>query len=263
MESTPYARDKQSGIYGQAWTNPPHVAQSTCLVVHQEEITRLRDEAVAIQMNQPIEDSEKREQEALKLKKEQEDKMTEMMAKSMQMSEFIQEEFLIQETAHQEEINVLREKTMQAENKAKKVLRHVDNLNLTMVEQQEQIKRTLKDAMDSELVCPICCEYFVQATSLNCSHTFCSACIETWLRQNRGCPQFRQIVTSRVRSLALDNHIDRLVDAASQEEKEARTQLKQERNNGGQRMTVGGTSLLSCGAVWLLGCLQALSVWLT
>ncbi|ELU06464.1 hypothetical protein CAPTEDRAFT_191744, partial [Capitella teleta] len=87
--------------------------------VHQEEITRLRDEAVAIQMNQLIEDSEKREQEALKLKKEQEDKMTEMMAESMQMSEFIQEEFLIQETAHQEEINVLREKTMQAENKAK------------------------------------------------------------------------------------------------------------------------------------------------
>ncbi|ELU01863.1 hypothetical protein CAPTEDRAFT_191286 [Capitella teleta] len=187
-------------------------------VVHQEEMEMLRNEAVVTQMIQVFEPSDSLEHEATKMKLKEQEELAEIMTTSLQISEVVQEELLMQQAADQEELSLLKEKTMHAENKMKQ-----------SVEQQEKMKRTVKDAMESELVCPICHEYFVEATSLNCSHTFCAVCIDIWLQDNFECPQCRQDVDSRVRSRALDNHIDRLMDSVTEEEKEARTELKRQR----------------------------------
>lgn len=44
------------------------------------------------------------------------------------------------------------------------------------------------ELMESELQCSICAELFVEATTLNCSHTFCKYCICTWKKKKKDCP---------------------------------------------------------------------------
>ena len=38
------------------------------------------------------------------------------------------------------------------------------------------------------LICAICSEVYKNPVCLSCSHTFCRACIETWLVSNKTCP---------------------------------------------------------------------------
>lgn len=44
------------------------------------------------------------------------------------------------------------------------------------------------ELMDSELQCIICSEMFIEATVLNCSHTFCKYCITKWKKKKKDCP---------------------------------------------------------------------------
>lgn len=44
------------------------------------------------------------------------------------------------------------------------------------------------ELMESELQCSICAELFVEATTLNCSHTFCKYCIAMWKKKKKDCP---------------------------------------------------------------------------
>lgn len=44
------------------------------------------------------------------------------------------------------------------------------------------------EIMESELQCSICAELFVNATTLNCSHTFCKYCITMWKKKKKDCP---------------------------------------------------------------------------
>lgn len=98
-------------------------------------------------------------------------------------------------------------------------------------EMSQQMMNNLEELMEAELVCSICSEYFVQATTLNCSHTYCAACISQWLQQQGTpkCPHCRAEVTSRVGSLVLDNYIDRVVEQMGDEAKTSRKKLKEER----------------------------------
>ncbi|ELU15565.1 hypothetical protein CAPTEDRAFT_220183 [Capitella teleta] len=176
------------------------------------------------------EERHKKAQEEMEAKmKEQEEKLSALLAEKLQLSENIQEDLMMQEEVQQ---------TSNAQNELHAKLKEFeDQMAATKVsveaQIQEKIRRNLEEAMENELVCPICSEYFVQATSLNCSHTFCAACIEKWLKQKQGktrcCPQCRQTVTSSVRSLALDNHIDHLMENMSEEARKARCLLKDHR----------------------------------
>lgn len=68
-----------------------------------------------------------------------------------------------------------------------------------------------------------------QAVTLNCAHSFCSYCINEWMKRKVECPICRRGIESKTRSLVLDNCIDRLVENLSLEMKERRLALIRER----------------------------------
>ena len=73
------------------------------------------------------------------------------------------------------------------------------------------------------------CEMLFQATSLNCSHSFCAACIEQWKKVKKQCPVCRCPISSQLRSLVLDSYIDRMVEHLSDDMKKSRQKLIEER----------------------------------
>ncbi|XP_011300844.1 E3 ubiquitin-protein ligase RNF8 [Fopius arisanus] len=84
-------------------------------------------------------------------------------------------------------------------------------------------------AMDEQFTCSICQELFVMATTLNCTHTFCSHCIRSWRRKQHLCPICRSPITSMNRALVVDNFIDEAINNRSKEEQDKRQQLFKER----------------------------------
>ncbi len=45
-----------------------------------------------------------------------------------------------------------------------------------------------EDTINDDLKCIICTQPFESPVSLDCKHTFCLSCIETWINQNSSCP---------------------------------------------------------------------------
>ncbi|XP_047737334.1 E3 ubiquitin-protein ligase rnf8-like isoform X2 [Hyalella azteca] len=86
-------------------------------------------------------------------------------------------------------------------------------------EAKKAVLDTVEQAMDSEMQCPICNELFIKAILLNCSHTFCEYCINSWKKNKRDCPACRAAITSETRSLAIDNFIDKIVNSLSEDMK--------------------------------------------
>jgi Zinc finger, C3HC4 type (RING finger) len=88
------------------------------------------------------------------------------------------------------------------------------------------------DDASSDLLCSICHEMFVTPVNLNCSHSFCFLCIETWKSSgasSEACPICRESITAQTRSLVLEKIIVRHVDRFDQAQKERRGKLEQER----------------------------------
>lgn len=73
--------------------------------------------------------------------------------------------------------------------------------------------------------------FFFQATSLNCSHSFCSLCIAHWMKVKKECPQCRAAITTHMRSIVLDSYIDKMVEQLSEEKKTQRKELVEERKS--------------------------------
>ncbi|XP_015206747.2 E3 ubiquitin-protein ligase rnf8 isoform X1 [Lepisosteus oculatus] len=91
--------------------------------------------------------------------------------------------------------------------------------------QKEEVLTQMAEVLENELQCIICSEYFIEAVTLNCAHSFCLHCIMDWRRRKDECPICRQGVVSLTRSLVLDNCIDRMVENLSSEMKERRKSL--------------------------------------
>ncbi|XP_051852764.1 E3 ubiquitin-protein ligase RNF8 isoform X3 [Antechinus flavipes] len=68
-----------------------------------------------------------------------------------------------------------------------------------------------------------------KAVTLNCAHSFCSYCINEWMKRKVECPICRQDIESKTRSLVLDNCINKMVEKLSSEMKERREILINER----------------------------------
>lgn len=76
--------------------------------------------------------------------------------------------------------------------------------------------------LHSELACSICQDWLVHAATVDCSHTFCTSCIETWLlHKNFHCPVCRQAVTREpVRTRAVDTIVRKTVDRLPEEQRQ-------------------------------------------
>ncbi|XP_006079892.1 E3 ubiquitin-protein ligase RNF8 isoform X1 [Bubalus kerabau] len=95
--------------------------------------------------------------------------------------------------------------------------------------QKEEVLSHMNDVLENELQCIICSEYFVEAVTLNCAHSFCSYCINEWMKRKVECPICRKDIKSKTRSLVLDNCISKMVDNLNSEVKERRIVLIRER----------------------------------
>ncbi|XP_053456868.1 E3 ubiquitin-protein ligase RNF8 isoform X5 [Nycticebus coucang] len=95
--------------------------------------------------------------------------------------------------------------------------------------QKEEVLSHMADVLENELQCIICSEYFIEAVTLNCAHSFCSYCINEWMKRKIECPICRKDIESKTHSLVLDNCINKMVDNLSSEVKERRIVLTSER----------------------------------
>lgn len=71
--------------------------------------------------------------------------------------------------------------------------------------QLAQLKKKLKQNFSKELECVICHEIGKSPATLNCGHTFCSHCINTWKATKMECPTCRKPIVQQVPNLALKN----------------------------------------------------------
>ncbi|NXO33763.1 RNF8 ligase, partial [Locustella ochotensis] len=95
--------------------------------------------------------------------------------------------------------------------------------------QKEEVLNQMNDVLENELQCTICSEHFIEAVTLNCAHSFCSYCIDEWMKRKVECPICRQEIKSKTRSLVLDNCINRMVEKLDMEMKQHRLSLIRER----------------------------------
>ncbi|XP_070576816.1 E3 ubiquitin-protein ligase RNF8-like [Ptychodera flava] len=116
---------------------------------------------------------------------------------------------------------------------------------LVIQKAKEEAIQNVADVMEDELQCSLCYELFVQATTLNCSHSFCYWCITEWseTKKNNNCPVCRVKITSKNKSIVLDSYIDKMVENLSDEHKKGRTEVVAERmrlleeRSGGKKKT--------------------------
>ncbi|XP_053917234.1 E3 ubiquitin-protein ligase RNF8 isoform X2 [Cuculus canorus] len=108
--------------------------------------------------------------------------------------------------------------------------------------QKEEVLNQMNDVLENELQCTICSEHLIEAVTLNCAHSFCSYCINEWMKRKVECPICRQEIQSKTRSLVLDNCIDRMVEKLNVEMKEHRLTLIRQRTGERETEHVGETS---------------------
>lgn len=89
----------------------------------------------------------------------------------------------------------------------------------------------LQQFLQEELTCSICSELFMDAVTLNCSHSFCDFCIIKWMKEQSTCPICRKPIDSRNSSLVLDRCVDKTLEHLPQESREHRRMLAKVREN--------------------------------
>lgn len=129
-----------------------------------------------------------------------------------------------------EELSVSRqgfEETLSAKNKELEVTKKEKEKARA---QKEEVVTQVTEILENELQCIICSELFIEAVILNCAHSFCRFCIQSWRKKKDECPICRREIQSQNRCLALDNCIDGMVDNLSAEMKARRQSLVAQRN---------------------------------
>ncbi|XP_022161308.1 E3 ubiquitin-protein ligase RNF8-like isoform X2 [Myzus persicae] len=65
---------------------------------------------------------------------------------------------------------------------------------------------------DKDYQCPVCHEPFIEPALLNCSHMFCTWCLENCLKENNHCPLCRVPMTHAVHCLSMKNFIEKRME---------------------------------------------------
>jgi hypothetical protein len=128
------------------------------------------------------------------------------------------------------------EDRLKAEMASRDKLQEVLSSELNMKDSQllgekKKLQETV-EILESELQCSICSELFIRAVTLGCSHSFCEFCISQWRgkpHSHQQCPICRAHITTEVRSLVLDQYINRVVAHLDQDLLEVRNELVRQR----------------------------------
>lgn len=87
-----------------------------------------------------------------------------------------------------------------------------------------------RELAETQLQCAVCSELFVEATSINCGHTFCHYCINEWKKKKANCPVCRADIKQTAACKVLDEYTDKLYDQfVGEGGKQQRLVLKGER----------------------------------
>ncbi|XP_071432696.1 E3 ubiquitin-protein ligase RNF8 isoform X2 [Pithys albifrons albifrons] len=212
-------------------------AQKEILVMEQE-LQELQDQLWMEQehQQQQVEELERtfcREQQQLEGEKGQhgEENLKEQLAQVLQEHHALMEE-LSRSKKDFEEIIRAKNKELEKTKEEKEKVRA----------QKEEVLNQMNDVLENELQCTICSEHFIEAVTLNCAHSFCSYCIDAWMKRKVECPICRQEIKSKTRSLVLDNCIDRMVEKLGVEMKEHRLTLIRRRKGERETERDGETS---------------------
>ncbi|XP_028903551.1 E3 ubiquitin-protein ligase RNF8 [Ornithorhynchus anatinus] len=138
-----------------------------------------------------------------------EDNLTEQLAQALKEHQVLMEE-LSRSKSDFEAIIQAKNKELEQTKEEKEMVQA----------QKEEALNHFSDVLENELQCTICSDYFIEAVTLNCAHSFCSFCISEWMKRKEECPICRQLIQSKSRSLVLDNTIGRMVESLSAEVKE-------------------------------------------
>merc|ERR1712096_552188 len=88
-----------------------------------------------------------------------------------------------------------------------------------------------RELAETQLQCAVCSELFVEATAINCGHTFCNYCIGEWKKKKANCPVCRTDIKQMVQCKVLDEYTDKLYDQfVGEGGKLQRKTLKEERS---------------------------------
>ncbi|BFZ07260.1 hypothetical protein BsWGS_10300 [Bradybaena similaris] len=207
----------------------------------QEELEREKNE-LKQKMQAELEASVQEREKALKAQLTGQREM--LLSEKREVEENLQKEM---EKALEEKNKELEQQLLNQKQKLEKVLEMKDmeqkllenQLNetkqenitakLQVLKAREDILSNFVELMEMELQCAICNELFIKATSLNCAHVFCKLCIAQWMKVKKECPSCRSAVTSQLQALALDSYIDKMVEQLSDEMKQRRATLVDQR----------------------------------
>ena len=82
---------------------------------------------------------------------------------------------------------------------------------------QDEAELQLNNNLKDEFKCAICQDFFVEANTLACGHTYCYSCIVEWFSRSQRCPTCRAPCCSRpVKSNALDCAVQHIVKSNPQ-----------------------------------------------
>ncbi|XP_048203797.1 E3 ubiquitin-protein ligase RNF8 isoform X2 [Perognathus longimembris pacificus] len=152
------------------------------------------------------------------LETKQEEELKQQLAQALQEHQALMEELSRSKKDFETIIQAKNKELEQTKEEKDKVLA-----------QKEEVLNHMNDVLENELQCIICSEYFIEAVTLNCAHSFCSYCINEWMKRKTECPICRQDIKSKTYSLVLDNCINKMVVTLSSEVKERRIVLLRER----------------------------------
>jgi hypothetical protein len=75
----------------------------------------------------------------------------------------------------------------------------------------EAVVSVLNNLITADLECSICQQLLLNPTTLQCSHNFCSVCIQSWIPAHKNCPICRKTVTTQpIRNRCLQEIISKL-----------------------------------------------------
>ncbi|XP_050522578.1 peroxisome biogenesis factor 10-like [Daktulosphaira vitifoliae] len=94
---------------------------------------------------------------------------------------------------------------------------------------EETINEKVYSVLESDFQCSICNELMVKACTINCSHTFCEICLNTWFKNSQVCPLCRTLVQTKALCLSLDNFITNICNLLGNAIKEHREKVQQEK----------------------------------